>query len=107
MFRRTPLRRCAAVAALAAVLLVPATAQAGWRDAVGTVGGALGTGFTWGVDLLVVRPLGLIGVVVGAGAMVPAAFLTAPNGLDGLQEASELLIETPVRYVFLRPVGDL
>lgn len=57
-------------------------------------------------DAAVLRPLGLVAVVVGAGLFVPAAVLTAPGGLDPLEEALEIFVLVPGKYVFTRPLGD-
>ncbi len=101
---KKPVSRSAAFAILAVALSFPAQAHAaGWRE----TWGAIGTGAKIGVDLAIVRPMGLVAIAVGAGAFVPIAFLTAPNGLDGIREAHDILIDPPVRYVFFRPVGDL
>lgn len=102
MTRRT-FARLLAPALLIALLGAPAQASAGWRDSLAPVG----TGATIAVDLLLVRPLGLVAIVVGAGALVPVAVVTAPNGRHGLEEATELFVEAPFRYVFDRPLGDL
>jgi hypothetical protein len=95
--------RTIAGAMLGASLCLPAQAHADWRDVLG----AVGTGVTMGFDVLVVRPLGLIGIAIGAGAFVPVALITSPNGRDGLEEATDIFIMTPVNYVFTREIGDL
>jgi hypothetical protein len=57
-------------------------------------------------DVLIVRPFGLVVVPVGVAAFIPAALLTAPNGLDSLQSALDYFVIGPVNYVFRRPLGD-
>jgi hypothetical protein len=57
-------------------------------------------------DLIVLRPLGLVAVVVGGAAFPPAAGLTAANGRDGIQAALQLFVIGPAKNVFLRPLGD-
>ena len=59
-----------------------------------------------GFDLVILRPLGLVAVAVGAVAFVPAALITAPNGRDGIQSALELFVTEPAKNVFQRPLGD-
>jgi len=57
------------------------------------------------VDLVVTRPLGLIGVVVGSAAFVVALPFTIPSGSVG--RSAEELVKKPVRYTFKRPLGEL
>jgi hypothetical protein len=57
-------------------------------------------------DVMIVRPLGLLVLPVGVAAFIPAALLTAPSGMDTLQEALELFVISPAEYVFTRPLGD-
>jgi hypothetical protein len=59
-----------------------------------------------GVDLVIVRPLGLVATVVGAVLFVPVAVVSAPNGRDGLQHAWEVFVGVPAGHVFRRPLGD-
>lgn len=63
-------------------------------------------GLEAGFDLVVLRPLGLVAIAVGAVAFVPVALVTAPNGRDGFQSALEVLVFTPAKSVFQRPLGD-
>ncbi len=42
----------------------------------------------------------------GALLFVPAALLTAPNGLDSVQMALEFFVTEPAKSVFQRPLGD-
>ena len=57
-------------------------------------------------DVLILRPLGVAASVVGAGLFVPAAIVTAPNGLDSIQETWRLFVVTPAEHVYTRPIGD-
>jgi hypothetical protein len=55
-------------------------------------------------DIIFARPLGLIGIVAGAGLFVislPFAVIT-----HSVDKTSKTLIENPVEYTFSRPVGD-
>lgn len=57
-------------------------------------------------DVLIVRPLGLVVLPVGVAAFIPAALLTAPNGMDSLRAALEHFVTAPAQHVFTRPLGD-
>ena len=57
-------------------------------------------------DAVILRPLGLAAAVVGVALFVPAAILTAPGGRDSIEEAWDLFVLTPGKYVFERPLGD-
>ena len=57
------------------------------------------------VDLVVTRPLGLLGIAVGSAAFVVALPFTIPSGSVG--RTAEELVKKPVRYTFKRPLGEL
>jgi len=57
------------------------------------------------VDLVVMRPLGLLGVVLGSAAFVIALPFTVPSG--SVDRAAEELVKKPVRYTFRRPLGEI
>lgn len=57
------------------------------------------------LDLVVTRPLGLLGVVVGSAAFVIALPFTIPSGSVG--RSAEELVKKPLRYTFSRPLGEL
>jgi hypothetical protein len=57
-------------------------------------------------DAALVRPVGMIAVLVGAGLFVPAAALTSPGGMDPINEALEFFVLEPSHYVFQRPLGE-
>ncbi|HEY8153577.1 MAG TPA: hypothetical protein VII72_05555 [Myxococcota bacterium] len=59
------------------------------------------------LDVVILRPLGLAVLPVGVAAFIPAALLTAPGGLDKVQEALELFVTAPANYVFQRPLGEV
>ena len=59
-----------------------------------------------GFDVVIVRPLGLVTLAVGAVAFVPVALITAANGKDSLQAALEIFVTGPAHHVFQRPLGD-
>lgn len=57
------------------------------------------------VDLVVTRPLGLLGIIVGSAAFVVALPFTIPSGSVG--RSAEELVKKPVRYTFNRPLGEI
>lgn len=56
------------------------------------------------VDLVVTRPLGLLGIVAGSAAFVIALPFTVPSG--SVDRSAEELVKKPVRYTFKRPLGE-
>ncbi len=93
----------AAVMTLIAALLLPANAYARAQERVEP---PPANPVVAGVDLVILRPLGLIAMAAGAVLFVPAALLTAPNGLDGIDAALEFFVTEPAKSVFQRPLGD-
>jgi hypothetical protein len=57
-------------------------------------------------DVIVVRPLAATALPIGCALFLPAALITAPNGLDSVKEAAEFFVIGPARYVFTRPLGE-
>ena len=57
------------------------------------------------VDLIVTRPLGLLGVIAGSVAFVVALPFTIPSG--SVERSAEELVKKPIRYTFKRPLGEL
>ena len=57
------------------------------------------------VDALIVRPMGLLGLALGAVTWVVALPFTIPSG--SVDAASENLVMKPVRYTFQRPLGEV
>lgn len=56
------------------------------------------------VDLIVVRPLGLVGTVLGAAGFVVALPFTLPSG--SAAETAREWVGRPFEYTFNRPLGD-
>lgn len=56
-------------------------------------------------DLVVLRPLGLAGLSVGAVLFVPAAALSAADP-DSFEDAKELFLLHPAENVFSRRLGE-
>lgn len=55
-------------------------------------------------DLVLVRVLGMAGIVLGTGAFVLSLPFSAMGG--NTEEAYERLMADPARYTFKRPLGD-
>lgn len=71
-------------------------------DDAGSVSGDKGTDML--VDAVVVRPVGLIGTVLGAVVTVITLPFTLPSG--SADEAAQYWIVAPAEYTFNRPLGD-
>jgi hypothetical protein len=54
-------------------------------------------------DLLILRPLGLAGLVVGTGVFIISLPFSLLGGNTG--EAAQKLVGAPAKYTFLRPLG--
>ena len=57
------------------------------------------------VDLLLLRPTGVMGCLFGAVLFIPAAILSLPTGWDNVMDGYELLIREPFHETFQRPLG--
>jgi len=97
----------AAVVTLIGGLLLSASAQAATPEPVETQTTNLWvTGAKASFDVVILRPLGLIALVVGAGAFVPTAVVASPMGWDGIEPAMNFFVVEPAKQVFQRPLGD-
>jgi len=56
------------------------------------------------VDVVLVRPLGLVATVVGTVLTVVALPFTIPSG--SVEKSAQQLIVRPAEYTFNRPLGD-
>ena len=56
------------------------------------------------LDMVFIRPLMLVGTVVGAASFVVTLPFSALGGNVG--EAGETLVMEPARYTFVRPLGE-
>ena len=74
----------------------------GWPAASGAGTGDRGTDMV--LDLLILRPLGLLTTGVGSVAFVASLPFTLPSGSAG--EAACVLVKDPLAYTFTRPLGD-
>lgn len=75
----------------------PAAAQHG-EPVTGDRGGDMA------VDLIVVRPLGLVATVIGTAGFILALPFTLPTGTVG--ETAKEWIGDPLEYTFDRPLGE-
>lgn len=61
------------------------------------------------VDVVIARPLGLVGTIAGAGLFLGLAPLTAlasiPEPHDAFGQVGEVLVGAPAAFTFERPVG--
>lgn len=55
-------------------------------------------------DLALVRPLGIVGIVLGTTAFVLSLPFSAPG--KNTEEAFQRLMADPAKYTFNRPLGD-
>lgn len=86
-----------------AVALAMACAPLGATWGADTVTGDKGSDML--VDLVVLRPLGLAGTLVGGAVFVLALPFTLASGSVG--ESACQLVKRPAAYTFARPLGDL
>jgi len=60
-----------------------------------------------GFDAVILRPLGVVAIVIGAVYVIPVAAMTWPSGREKIDVAVERFVTIPTNYVFTRPLGDL
>jgi hypothetical protein len=58
------------------------------------------------LDAVIVRPLAVARVAVGAAFMIPSAVFAWPGGREGIDTAYEVLIAGPAEYAFDRKLGE-
>ncbi len=56
-------------------------------------------------DILLLRPLGFLGIVAGTAGVVISSPVTIP--FNRTHEVAEILIMQPYRYTFERPLGKM
>jgi len=111
------LRRRSALLSLAASLwLLPASplrAQPDPQQATppaaepSLLGSRLERGFAVGFDAVVVRPLRVSALAIGAAAFVPAALLSSPGGWTHIRSVYDVFVSAPAEAAFGRRLGDL
>ena len=57
------------------------------------------------IDMLVMRPVMLVGTVVGAAAFIVSLPFSALGG--NVADSAETLVVEPAEYTFLRPLGQI
>jgi hypothetical protein len=87
-----------AAAVLATATVAPARAQDRMVSSQPTAGEMT-------VDALLLRPLGLVGTVLGTGAFIVTLPFSAIGGNVG--EAADQFVVKPARYTFARPLGNI
>jgi hypothetical protein len=104
---RAGLRSIAAT--LAVVLLLPG---AGYAQDAECAKATESTSSDWqhhtlaAFDAVVIRPLGVVAIVVGAAFVVPVAVVTWPSGRETIDRAIERFVMVPVRSVIECPLGE-
>lgn len=58
------------------------------------------------VDLLLMRPLGLVGLAVSAAVWVPAELFTLMIRPRDYQKPIDYMLKGPARFVFVDPLGE-
>jgi hypothetical protein len=89
----------AALLAVAQLVYVPTAAAGAYADNEEPSGGAMLA------DLFMLRPTMLVGTAVGVTAFVVSLPFTALGG--NMDEAADQLVMRPVKYTFVRPLGDI
>lgn len=93
--------RWAVALLVGAFSLIPLAHAGGEADRQSVTGDR---GSDMAVDLVVLRPLGLVATVIGAAGWVIALPFTLPSGSAG--EAAHHFVGRPFEYTFSRPLGD-
>lgn len=88
-----------AATTIAALLAVPASAGQQFSNVEASNASEM-------FDVLVMRPVGLIGLAFGAVLWVPAAAITVAVQPTEIKKPTERLIMRPYRYVFQDPIGS-
>lgn len=99
---RTPLKRIVGCLVVAALVLVPMGATALAQDPVQAIEPS---GESMAVDLLVVRPLGILSVVAGTAVYLVSLPFSAMGG--NMDKAGEKLVKEPAKFAFARKLGDI
>jgi hypothetical protein len=91
------------VVTLIAGLLLPGGAYAADQEPVDTqsVNPAVAA-----FDVVIVRPLGLAVLAIGAVLFPPVALVTSPGGKHSLREGLDFFVVGPAENVFKRPLGE-
>jgi hypothetical protein len=58
------------------------------------------------IDLMIVRPFGLIQTIVGGVIFLPAAVMASPSGAEGIQDAWDVFVAPSFESTFQNPLGE-
>lgn len=97
----SPRRAFPSLAALTTAILVSASLPV-LAQSPGTLTGDRASDMA--ADLLVARPLGIVGIAIGATLFVVSLPFTLPTGSAG--DAAHELVAKPFEYTFDRPLGE-
>ena len=92
------------IAALIAVVLLPASAHA--MGPPPSTKERIARGFAVGFDVVLMRPFSAVATGIGAVLFVPTALITSPGGKESISEAFEVMVSTPAYNVYGRPLGE-
>lgn len=98
MFNRACRNLVASLVACSVLAASPAVAASGYVDERPTFGAMFADG-------LLVRPLGLCGLVLGTATWIVTLPFSALGGNIG--EAGQKLVVEPAQFTFVRPLGEL
>ena len=90
------------IAAATAVFFLSSSSLVSAQNQTEPVTGERGSDMA--ADLVLVRPLGIVGSLLGAVGFVVALPFTIPSGTVG--EAGRAMVVNPLEYTFNRPLGD-
>jgi len=91
--KEVPMKKILALVIAITFLLTSVSAFAGTENDAAVMG-----------DVIFARPLGLVGIVAGAGLFIISLPFAAITG--SIDKTTSTLLKNPVEYTFERPVGD-
>ena len=94
---KSQLKKVAAVVALSVVTALPAAAEE--QLPADRRGGDMA------VDMVLARPIGLLGIIGGSLLFVVSLPFTIPS--DSMDAAADELVKKPIDYTFKRPLGQV
>ena len=92
-------RGLATLAVFASLIATPAFAKTSIEEVESAPAPAM-------VDVMLMRPLGMVMLGVSAALFVPAAGITAITRPDQMDLAYDAMIRKPARFVFVDPIGS-
>ena len=92
-----PMKRLLAVLAIAIVTALPAAAEEQLPEER--------RGGDMAVDMILARPIGLLGIIGGSVLFVISLPFTIPSG--SMDAAADELVKKPINYTFKRPLGQV